>query len=148
MIPSVFTKTVVCSIFLIAIFSCSNSEKQKQFTIAEYEAAAKHMDRNLYNLVYNQVSGSSFLSDNKLLYSTTTKNGTTFILAAANTKIKEPAFNHKKLAEALSKELDTEIAATALPISAVSFSDDLNTLQFIAFNQKYGYKTKDTVTEI
>jgi hypothetical protein len=143
MIPSVFTKIVVCSIFLIAIFSCSNSEKQKQFTVEEYEAAAKHMDRNLYNLVYNQVSGSSFLSDNKLLYSTTTKNGTTFILVTADSKTKEPAFNHKKLAEALSKELDTEIAATALPISAVSFSDTTNTLHFTAFKQKYLYKVKE-----
>jgi Tol biopolymer transport system component len=142
MIPSVFTKIIVCSIFLIAIFSCSNSEKRKQFTVAEYEDAAKHMDRDLYNLVYNQVSGSSFLSDNKLLYSTTTKNGTTFILAAADSKIKKTAFNHEKLAKTLSKELDKEINANALPISSVSFSNDLNTLQFIAFNQKYVYKVK------
>jgi|TARA_B110000240_G_scaffold81616_1_gene93047 hypothetical protein len=44
--------------------------------------------------------------------------------------------------------LDKEINANALPISSVSFSDDLNTLQFIAFNQKYGYKIKDMVMEI
>jgi len=143
MIQSIFTKIVVCSVFMTAILSCSNSEEQKQFTVAEYEDAAKQMDRNLYRLVYNQVSGSSFGSDNKLLYATTAKNGTTFILATADSKTKEPAFNHKKLAEALSKESGTEIAATALPISAVSFSNNTNTVHFTAFKQKYLYNVKE-----
>ncbi|MFQ3305791.1 MAG: Na+/pantothenate symporter, partial [Polaribacter sp.] len=120
MIQSVFTKILVYCIFSMAIFSCSNSKKQKQFTVAEYKAAAKHMDANLYGFVYNQVSASSFISGNKLLYSTKDKNGTTFILVNSDLKTKKAAFNHKKLAEALSEELDEEIEATALPISEVS----------------------------
>jgi len=140
---SVFTKILVFSIFSMAIFSCSNSEKQ--FTIAEYEAAAKHMDWNLNSLVYNQVSNSSFVSGNQLLYSTTDKNGTTFILVNPDSETKRPAFNHKKLAEALSKELNEEIEATTLPIADVSFSDDLNTLQFTTFNKKYLYKVKEHI---
>ena len=65
---------------LYALRSSVNSKKQKQFTVAEYEAAAKHMDANLYSFVYHQVFASSFISGNKLLYSTKDKNGTTFIL--------------------------------------------------------------------
>jgi hypothetical protein len=101
------------------------------------------MDSSLYDIVYNQVSGSAFVNNNNLLYITKTKVGKKFVLVNANTQTKETAFNHEKLAKTLSKELDKEIDATALPISNVSFSKDLNTLQFIAFNQKYAYKIKE-----
>ena len=140
---SVFSKISIFTIISIVIFSCANSKNQKQFTIAEYEDAAMHMDRSLYGLVYNQVSGSAFINNHNLLYSTKTKDGKKFILVNTNTQTKETAFNHEKLAKTLSKELDKEINANALPISNISFSDDLNTLQFIAFNQKYIYKIKE-----
>ena len=143
MMKSVFSKISIFTIISIVIFSCANSKNQKQFTIAEYEDAAMHMDRSLYGLVYNQVSGSAFINNHNLLYSTKTKDGKKFILVNTNTQTKETAFNHEKLAKTLSKELDKEINANALPISDISFSDDLNTLQFIAFNQKYIYKIKE-----
>ena len=148
MMKSVFSKISIFTIFSIVIFSCADSKNQKQFTISEYEGAARHMDRGLYDLVYNQVSGSAFVNNNNLLYTTKTKDRKRFVLVNTKTQTIETAFNHEKLDKTLSKELDKEINANALPISSVSFSDDLNTLQFIAFNQKYGYKIKDMVMEI
>ena len=143
MMQSVFSKISIFTGIVIVIFSCANSKNQKQFTLAEYEDAAKHMDRSLYGLVYNQVSGGAFVNNNNLLYTTKTKEGKKFILVNTKTQTKETAFNHEKLAKMLSKGLDKEINANALPISNVSFSDDLNTLQFIALNQKYVYKIKE-----
>jgi|TARA_B110000858_G_scaffold69057_1_gene80163 dienelactone hydrolase len=140
---SVFNKISIFTIIVIVIFSCANSKNQKQFTIAEYEDAAKHMDSSLYGLVYNQVSGSAFVNNNNLLYTTKTKVGKKFILVNTKTQEKKTAFNHEKLAKTLSKKLNKEIDANALPISNVSFSKNLNTLQFIAFNQKYEYKIKE-----
>ena len=142
---SIFTKILICSIFSMLLYSCSNSDEQKQFTVAEYEAAAKHMDRSLYSLVYNQVSGSSFVNDNKLIYSTKSKNGEKFILVDINSKTKKTAFDHEKLAEVLSKEMDNEINANDLPIYSVSFSKDLKTLHFSASRQKYTYSLEDNL---
>jgi hypothetical protein len=101
------------------------------------------MDRGLYDLVYNQVSGSAFVNNNNLLYTTKTKDRKRFVLVNTKTQTKETAFNHEKLAKMLSKELDKEINANALPLSNVSLSDNLNTLQFIAVNQKYLYKINE-----
>lgn len=142
---SIFTKILICSIFSMLLYSCSNSDEQKQFTVAEYEAAAKHMDRSLYSLVYNQVSGSSFVNENKLIYSTKSKNGEKFILVDINSKTKKTAFDHEKLAEVLSKEMDNEINANDLPIYSVSFSKDLKTLHFSASRQKYSYSLEDNL---
>ena len=136
---SILTKILSCGILSIVLLSCSNPKEQKQFTVAEYEAAAKHMDRSLYSMVYNQVSESSFINGNNFLYSTTTKDGEKFILVDTNSKVKEAAFNHEKLAEVLSKEINKEIKANALPIYGVSLSDDLKTLNFTASRQKYSY---------
>jgi dipeptidyl aminopeptidase/acylaminoacyl peptidase len=136
---SALTKVLIFSIFSTLLVNCSNSKAQKQFTVAEYEAAAKHMDRSLNSLVYNQVSKSSFVNGNKLLYSTTNKHGKKFVLVDATSKTKEAAFDHEKLAEILSVEIGQEVKANALPISNVSLSEDLKSLHFIASLQKYSY---------
>jgi len=124
------------------ISSCFKTEEQKQFTVAEYEAAAKHVDRDLYNLVYNKVSGSQFIDNSKLIYATKNKEGKKYFLIDAKAKTKKKAFDHQKLAKILSNELDTEVKANALPIYNVSFSEDIKTLRFSANGKKYGYSLK------
>ena len=134
-----YLKLVAFTCISAFIFSCSKSEEQKQFTVAEYEAAAKHMDRDLYNLVYNQVSGSKFISKNQLIYSTKNKDGKKYILVDTEAKTKKEAFNHTKLAERLSKELDTDIEANALPLYDLTFSEDLKSINFTTYRQKFSF---------
>ncbi|SHM81281.1 DPP IV N-terminal domain-containing protein [Polaribacter sp. KT 15] len=136
---STLTKFLVCSIFTALLFNCSKTEEQKQFTIAEYEAAAKHMDRSLYRLVHNQVSNVSFANGNKLIYSTNTEDGKRYVLTDATSKTKATAFDHENLASLLSEELDKEIKATALPIYNVTISEDLENINFSTSNKKFSY---------
>lgn len=128
-------------VFISSLLSCSNSnsKEQKEFTVAEYEKAAEHMDRSLYNLVYNQVSGSQFTDQNNLLYSTTNKDGQKFVLVDPATKTKKTAFDHEKLAASLSTELDKEIKASELPIYGVSLSADAKSVEFTTNREKYSY---------
>ncbi|WP_299669262.1 DPP IV N-terminal domain-containing protein [uncultured Polaribacter sp.] len=143
-----FLKIVVLTCISISILSCNTEKKQKEFTVAEYEAAAKYMDRSLYGLVYNQVSRSSFVGKDKLLYSTTNKDGKRFVLVDSKLKTKENAFDHQKLAAILSKKADKEIKATALPIYGISFSEDLNLMSFTTSGKKYTYNiNNDSLNE-
>ena len=125
------------SLFVLLLLAISCSKKQKQFTLLEYETAAKHMDSDLYNLIYNQVNGSRFVGKNNLIYTTNSKEGKKFIFVNTVSKTKKAAFDHQKLAAALSKELEIKIKASELPIYSVSLSDDLKTLNFMANSQKY-----------
>ncbi|MFD2530435.1 S9 family peptidase [Polaribacter marinaquae] len=140
---STLTKFLVCSIFTALLFNCSKTEEQKQFTIAEYEAAAKHMDRSLYRLVYNQVSNVSFANGNKLIYSTNTEDGKRYVLTDATSKTKATAFDHENLASLLSEELDKEVKATALPIYNVTISEDLENINFSTSNKKFSYNINE-----
>lgn len=140
---STLTKFLVCSIFTALLFNCSKTEEQKQFTIAEYEAAAKHMDRSLYRLVYNQVSNVSFANGNKLIYSTNTEDGKRYVLTDATSKTKATAFDHENLASLLSEELNKEVKATALPIYNVTISEDLENINFSTSNKKFSYNINE-----
>ncbi|QOD60344.1 DPP IV N-terminal domain-containing protein [Polaribacter haliotis] len=136
-------KITVATCLSLLIFNCTKEKKQKEFTIAEYEAAAKHMDRSLYSLVYNQVSGGSFVGKNSVLYATTNKDGKRFVLVNTDSKTKEDAFDHKKLANLLSKEFDKEIKSDYLPIYGVSISNDSKTILFSANREQYSYNLDD-----
>lgn len=131
------------SFLTFTFLSCNNSDEPKQFTIAEYEAAAKHMDRSLYGMVKNQVSGANFTNSNTLTYYTTTNEGKKFIMVDANAKTQKEAFNHQKLATLLSKELDREVEANNLPIYNVSIAKDLKTINFSAARQSYLYNIEN-----
>jgi dipeptidyl aminopeptidase/acylaminoacyl peptidase len=133
----IFSIKTLSLFFLAMLFIGCKGEEQKQFTIAEYEAAAKHMDRELYSLVYNQVSGSKFVGENHVFYATTHKDGKRYVLVDIKAKTKNDAFDHKKLAEALSKEEQGEIDPTQLPIYRVSLSEDLKTLTFTSGGEVY-----------
>ncbi|MCL7753996.1 DPP IV N-terminal domain-containing protein [Polaribacter sp. Z022] len=135
-----FFKIVALACVCTFIISCSSKEEQKQFTVAEYEAAAKHMDRDLYKLVYNQVSGSNFIGNKKLVYSTTNKEGKKYYLVDVEAKTKNLAFNHEKLAESLSQELDTELEANSLPLYNVVFADDLKSFEFRTYRQNFTFQ--------
>ena len=136
-------KIFIYTIFSVVLFSCSSSDEPKQFTIAEYEAAAKHMDRSLYGMVKNQVSGANFTNNNKLTYYTTTKEGKKFIMVDADAKTKKEAFDHQELATLLSKKLEREVQASDLPIYNVSISEDLKTVNFSAARQNYLYNIEN-----
>jgi dipeptidyl aminopeptidase/acylaminoacyl peptidase len=139
------SKILTLSILSSMLFGCTSLKEKKHFTIGEYEAAAKHMDRRLNDLVYNKVSHASFVNESELLYETNKEEGKQFIIANTKSKHKKAAFNHEELANALSLETQQKITATALPISNVSFSSDLQKLYFKAFTKQYDYSLKNNL---
>ena len=84
--------------------SCSNTKEQKEFTTAEYEAAAAQMDRGLNDLVYNKVSEITFTDTSNFRYATNTKDGKKYIMVDAISKTKKAVLDPKKLVESTSKE--------------------------------------------
>ena len=84
--------------------SCSNTKEQKEFTTAEYEAAAAQMDKGLNDLVYNKVSEITFTDTSNFRYATNTKDGKKYIMVDAISKNKKAVLDPKKLVESTSKE--------------------------------------------
>jgi predicted peptidase len=83
--------------------SCSKTKEQKEFTTAEYEAAAAQMDKGLNDLVYNKVSEITFTDTSNFRYATNTKDGKKYIMVDAISKNKKAVLDPKKLVESTTK---------------------------------------------
>lgn len=131
-------KTLTFVLSLSFVFtSCSNSEPQKQVTEADYKNAIAHMDRDLNNLVYDQITNSRWSDDNILVYSKRIKGGKKFVLVNPETKEKKLAFDHAKLANALNEQLELQTEANNLAISRVSYTSKDNSITFSALSSTY-----------
>ncbi|MBA4196839.1 MAG: S9 family peptidase [Chitinophaga sp.] len=85
---------------------------------------------NTDKLIDRTVSAMNWLEGDKLTYKALTPDGAEFYLVDAAKGTRSLAFDHVKLAAALSKETGKNYTATTLPFQAFSFSDDMKTIRF------------------
>jgi dipeptidyl aminopeptidase/acylaminoacyl peptidase len=92
-----------------------------QGTAADYQRAMTLRDRSR-NLALNVVDQSRWVaSTHKLTYRRTVKRGYEFVLVDADSKAKGPAFDHAKLAAALSTALNRRVTPLELPFNQFTF---------------------------
>ena len=94
-------------------------------TFAEYSKAENLLDYNTRKLIDEHAVKPNWLKDDSFWYSRTTNSKQEFILVKPIDKTRKPAFDHQKLATALSKLTGTSYDASALPIQSIGFSDNL-----------------------
>ena len=83
------------------------------------------------NKVYYAPSSFHWLSnETRFWYVNQTPSGKKFMLVDAETKSKQPAFDHQKVAEKLSAASGKTVKADSLPFSEVSFMKDGKALEF------------------
>ena len=128
---------LITNFCLLLIVSCSTTEEQKQVTEEDYKKAIAHMDRDLNNKVYDQITSRNWSDNNFVVYSKRTKEGKEFILVDPNTREKGPAFDHAKMAENLTSQLDIEADANNLPISSVTYSNSDQSVSFATKGSTY-----------
>ena len=72
-------------------------------------------------------------------YAVKTPAGTDFILVNAGKRQKQPAFDQKAMAKALTAELGRKVEPGKMPFREIAFSDDLKQLTFVTEGMKYTY---------
>ena len=95
-----------------------------QGTPADY-ARANGLRAKYEGLTVNVTTSSGWIGKtHRLWYRHTVKGGAEFVVFDAETKQKRPAFDHMKLASALSTATGKSYSAISLPFNSLSFSDD------------------------
>lgn len=98
-------------------------------TPADYERAMELRDRWQY-LTENLADPATWIANtHRFHYRKTVQGGHRFILVDAVTQQKQPAFDHDRLAVALSKSTGTEFTALRLPFSTFQFTDGERSMQ-------------------
>jgi dipeptidyl aminopeptidase/acylaminoacyl peptidase len=100
-----------------------DSAAQPALTAADYARAEKFMGYNTNPLVYHAVH-PAWTPDERLWYRDTDADGARFALFDPAKLAKEPAFDHAKLAAALSAATGKKYEANKLPFNAIELSED------------------------
>ena len=99
-----------CFALSLFFFALSPSIGSAQGTLADYERAMTLRDR-YQNLAYSVTDQTRWIANtHKLWYRRTVKGGHEFMLVDADSKSKGPAFDHARLAAALSTALNRAIS--------------------------------------
>ncbi|NVK23369.1 MAG: hypothetical protein HWE10_00440 [Gammaproteobacteria bacterium] len=85
----------------------------------DYQRAEQQLSTTTNKLVTNKVGSHQWANDHILVYRTKTTDGVRFYKVDAKYQNKELAFDHQKLAKALSIASNTDIKYNSLPFSRV-----------------------------
>jgi len=110
------------------------AQEARQLTHDDYARAEKFMNYNVNPLVYHSVEHPSWLGDGRFWYRDHGPEGTTFTLVDPAKKTSGPAFDHAKLARALSAAMQPDPAQDAhhLAVEELSFADQDRTVVFLS----------------
>jgi dipeptidyl aminopeptidase/acylaminoacyl peptidase len=100
------------------------SDTPRKLTAADYAQAEKFMGYNVLPLVHHVMGRPNWLPDDRFWYRTTTAEGSMFVLFDPAKKSGQPAFDHARLASALSSGTGQPVDAAHLPFVDFEFSSD------------------------
>ncbi len=134
-------RAIICAAI---IFAAPARAQQRVLTSADYARAEKFMGYNTTPLVVGVVGGGgrggrgvNWLPDERFTYSLTTGDGTEFILVDPAKGTRAVAFDHAKVAAALSAAAGTSFDAHHLPITEFDFSADGHSINITATGRRF-----------
>jgi dipeptidyl-peptidase 4 len=103
-----------------------------QVSVADYARAEQALPWNLESLILNARVMPQWIEGSRRFYysRTTSDNGTQFLLVNPDSGSREPAFDQKRLADALSRTTGTAVAAEKLPFGRFDFTPDGKAILF------------------
>jgi hypothetical protein len=124
-------------ILVVAIFASIPTAMFGQGTVADYQRA--NGLRAKYEALPVNVAGpvTWIENSNRFWYRKSVAGGNEFVLADATSRQKQPAFDHEKLAAALSAQTRNRYTALTLPFTTFSFADNQQAIQVAIDNSQW-----------
>ena len=130
-----FKSVAIIGIALIAVFlafAAPARAQQHALTSDDYARAEKFMPYNTAPLVLHSGVRPNWLPDDRFTYRITTSEGSEFLIVDPAKATREPAFDHAKLAAALSAAAGATYDAHHLPFMDFELSADGHSVSFTA----------------
>jgi dienelactone hydrolase/Tol biopolymer transport system component len=131
--------------FAVAINA--RAQQAKVFTAADYQRAESAMAYNTDPLTERKGARPTWLADDRYYYRTPVADGNQFMLVNPAKGTKDAAFDHKKLAEALSATTGKQYTAVTLPFKAFSFSADGKGVIFMVDDKQYKFENNKVILD-
>ncbi len=111
-------------------------------TAEDYARGEAALSAHTSSLVFYDEVRPNWLAGNRFWYRNTTPKGSGFILVDPVNKMKSPAFDHEKLAAALSEAAGGKYEAADLPFTRFDWSDDGQSIIFQVGRKSFTYDLK------
>lgn len=124
----------------VAIAITVSAEAQTNaITAKDYERAEKFMSYNTEPFIDAGTVRPNWMPNDQFWYLSTSAGKSSFILVDPAKKTKAAAFDHQKLADALSSASGTKYEANKLPFQSIDFSADGKSIAFTVAGKKWKY---------
>ena len=120
---------MACCAVMPSAAQLSHSTEGGALTAADYQRAEKFMAYNTRPLVYHDVK-AKWLAGERFWYRDASPKGFEFVIYDAANGTRQPAFDHAKLAAALSAASGKTYHAEHLPFTTLEFSRDEKSISF------------------
>ncbi len=113
--------------------------QSKQLTTSDYAQAEKFMSYNVSPLVYHGVTRPTWLNDDRFWYRDSGPDGVTYVLVDPAKETKGPAFDHAKLAAALTAASNGRVKDDAhhMTLSNIGFENSDKTVTVSSNGRKF-----------
>jgi dipeptidyl aminopeptidase/acylaminoacyl peptidase len=134
---------VFLGVALVAL-PTSLAAQRAQATAAEYDRAVSMLGPSLTGLVIGGTVDANWMSDGRFWYRAQTADGFEFRVVAPVARRMGPAFDHARLATALSQASGTTVAATELPFQSFDFSARFDSISFDVGQRRFRCEVRGT----
>jgi dipeptidyl-peptidase 4 len=124
--------------FPLALLFAFLSHARAQGKLEDYERAQQFLPGNLRHIAYIADVGPHWIENtSRFWYRKSSPNGSEFILVDPEKNTRAPAFDHTRMAEALSRAAKREYSAKDLPFSDFEFVDQGKAIRLEAEGQQW-----------
>lgn len=113
------------------------SQQSTPITTKDYEHAESFMAYHTDQLVDRATVSPNWLNDDRFWYRTLTSKGSEFILVNPSKGTRAPAFDHQKLAAAITAATSIQTTAENLPFQTFKYAEDGKTISFSAAGKNW-----------
>jgi dipeptidyl-peptidase 4 len=117
---------------LLVVLAAPLFAQPRALTADDYARAEKFMGYNTTPLIYRNAVRPNWLADERFWYRVTTPAGSEFLVVDPAKGTRAPAFDHAKLAVALTAVANQKYEPTGLPFTEIELAPDLQTVSFNA----------------
>ncbi|OGX91317.1 S9 family peptidase [Hymenobacter coccineus] len=121
------------------VAAAASAQPLPALTAQDYARAERFLSYNTQPLVDHGPVDPNWLANDRFWYRTMTAQGSEFILVDPARKTRTPAFDHARLAAALSAASGQQYAGARLPFRNLTFSPDEKTLSFAVKGKAWQY---------
>ena len=108
----------------VPAMALAQSAAPRQLTTDEYAKAEQFLAASITPLVSGLAGRPTWLPDGRFWYRATTSDGAEFRLVNLMRRTRQPAFDHARLASALSASVDGTVEPTRLPFQTMNLAND------------------------